>query len=125
MAISSSQSVLRQVHRLFSGGAVGGMTDAQLLNRFVSRRDEAAEAAFEEVVLRHGPMVFRVCQSGSAIRTTPRTRFRPYSWSSLTGHGRFASAGRLRAGCLGWRTGWRPAPKARPRAAGLVRCALR
>jgi RNA polymerase sigma-70 factor (ECF subfamily) len=38
-------------------------SDADLLDRFISRRDEAAEAAFEELVIRHGPMVLRVCRS--------------------------------------------------------------
>ena len=63
MAGSPSDRVLGQVHRLFHFGAVGTMSDAQLLDRFVSRRDEAAEAAFEELVIRHGPMVLRVCRS--------------------------------------------------------------
>ena len=63
MAGSPSDRVLRQVHRLFNFGAVGTLSDAQLLDRFVSRRDEAAEAAFEELVIRHGPMVLRVCRS--------------------------------------------------------------
>ncbi len=63
MAGSSSGSVDRQVHRLFNLGVVGTMTDAQLLDWFVSRRDDAAEAAFEELMIRHGPMVFRVCRS--------------------------------------------------------------
>ncbi len=49
------------LHRLFHFGAVGTLSDAQLLDRFASRRDEAAEAAFEELVIRHGPMMFRVC----------------------------------------------------------------
>ena len=49
-------------HRLFHVGAVGTLSDAQLLDRFASRRDEAAEAAFEELVTRHGPMVLRVCR---------------------------------------------------------------
>jgi RNA polymerase sigma factor (sigma-70 family) len=49
-------------HRLFHFGAVGTLSDAQLLDRFASRRDEAAEAAFEELVSRHGPMVLRVCR---------------------------------------------------------------
>jgi len=39
------------------------MTDPQLLDQIVSRRNEAAEAAFEELVIRHGPMVLRVCRS--------------------------------------------------------------
>jgi RNA polymerase sigma factor (sigma-70 family) len=39
------------------------MSDAELLDRFASRTDEASEAAFEELVIRHGPMVLRVCRS--------------------------------------------------------------
>jgi RNA polymerase sigma factor (sigma-70 family) len=62
MAPSPSGHVHRQVHRLFDVGAVGTMSDAQLLDRFLARRDDAAEAAFEELVIRHGPMVFRVCR---------------------------------------------------------------
>jgi RNA polymerase sigma factor (sigma-70 family) len=63
MANSSSDSVYRQVQRLFNLGRVGSLTDAQLLDWFVSQRDEAREAAFEELMIRHGPMVFRVCRS--------------------------------------------------------------
>ncbi len=51
------------LHRLFNLGAVGTLSDAQLLNQFLTRRDESAEAAFEELVGRHGPMVLRVCRS--------------------------------------------------------------
>ena len=36
---------------------------AQLLDWFLKRRDEAAEDAFEELMIRHGPMVLRVCRS--------------------------------------------------------------
>jgi Sigma-70 region 2 len=53
--------VIKQVHRLFSFGAAGALSDAQLLERFAAHGDEAAEAAFEELVTRHGPMVLRVC----------------------------------------------------------------
>jgi RNA polymerase sigma factor (sigma-70 family) len=63
MAVNPSERVQRQVHRLFNFGTFGTMPDTQLLDRFVSRRDEAAEAAFEELVIRHGPMVLRVCRS--------------------------------------------------------------
>jgi hypothetical protein len=62
MASGSSYSVDRQVHRLFNLGAVGTLTDAPRLDWFVSGRDEPAEAAFEELVVCHGPMVFRVCR---------------------------------------------------------------
>jgi RNA polymerase sigma factor (sigma-70 family) len=53
----------RQLDRLFRLGTLGGMTDLQLLEQFIAGRDEAAELAFEALVDRHGPMVFRVCRS--------------------------------------------------------------
>ena len=49
--------------RVLDGGAVAGLTDGQLLDRFATRRGDAAEAAFEALVRRHGPMVARVCRS--------------------------------------------------------------
>ena len=63
MSNNQSDQVRRQVHRLFNFGAVGTLSDAQLVERFVLRRDEAADAAFEELVIRHGPLVLRVCRS--------------------------------------------------------------
>ena len=62
MAGNSSDRVFRQVHRVLNLGAVGMMPDAQLLEWFVSERDQSAEAAFEELMNRHGPMVFGVCR---------------------------------------------------------------
>ena len=53
----------RQLDRLFRLGTVGGMTDSQLLEQFVTGDDEAAALAFEAIVERHGPMVLRVCRS--------------------------------------------------------------
>jgi Sigma-70 region 2 len=58
----SGRRDLNQLQRLSNLGAVGTMTDAQLLEWFISRRDEAAEAAFEELVIQHGPMVPDVCR---------------------------------------------------------------
>ncbi len=51
-------SALRQIHRLFGQGTATGLSDAQLLERFASDRDEAA---FEMMIARHGPMVLGVC----------------------------------------------------------------
>jgi RNA polymerase sigma factor (sigma-70 family) len=55
--------VRRHVQTLFNAGTSGGLTDAELLERFLSRTGEAAEAAFAALVDRHGPMVMRVCRS--------------------------------------------------------------
>ena len=60
MASGPSAAVAKQLRALFRGGTVGGLTDGQLLDRFVQRRDESAFAALVE---RHGPMVLRVCRS--------------------------------------------------------------
>src|SRR4051812_20834889 len=46
------------IQRLFDRGTVAGLPDGQLLERFVGDRDEAA---FEALVVRHGPMVLGVC----------------------------------------------------------------
>ncbi len=59
MAIETLGAVLRQINRLFAGGAVTGFSDAQLLERFVSGHDAPA---FEALLARHGPMVLSVCR---------------------------------------------------------------
>lgn len=63
MASGESGVVLRQVRAIFGSEAVAGMTDAQLLERFASCRDDVAGSAFEAIVVRHGPMVLGVCRS--------------------------------------------------------------
>src|SRR5215218_1454915 len=45
--------------RRVAGAEAGSATDAELLERFVHERDEAA---FEAIVRRHGPMVLGVCR---------------------------------------------------------------
>ncbi len=62
MAHVVTLSVVRQIESLFDGGSVAGLTDRQLIERFVDRRDAAAEAAFAALVTRHGPMVLDVCR---------------------------------------------------------------
>src|SRR5713226_9187319 len=59
MASGRSGIPLRQIQRLFDEGTITGLTDAQLLDRFVARRDEGA---FTILVERHGPMVLAVCR---------------------------------------------------------------
>ena len=52
-------AVLQQIQRLYSGGSAAGLSDASLLDRFASERDEDAFAA---LVARHGLMVLCVCR---------------------------------------------------------------
>ena len=54
--------IVRQMQSLLNGGTVGGLSDAQLLERFLERRDEVSELAFAVLVERHGPMVLGVCR---------------------------------------------------------------
>jgi RNA polymerase sigma factor (sigma-70 family) len=62
MAHAAPASVVRQIGSLFDGGSVAGLSDRQLIDRFVARRDAAGEAAFAALVVRHGPMVLHVCR---------------------------------------------------------------
>jgi hypothetical protein len=45
-----SDVVLKGLHTLFRVGAVGGLTDGQLLERFLRQRDDAGEAAFRALI---------------------------------------------------------------------------
>ena len=59
MATGQIGAVFRHINRLFGSGTVSGLTEAQLLARFIEKRDEAA---FEALVSRFGPMVLGVCR---------------------------------------------------------------
>jgi RNA polymerase sigma factor (sigma-70 family) len=66
MRSGSQSSVLRSLETLFGIGSATGMTDRELLDQFLARRDVGAEAAFAALVARHGPMVWSVCRSISS-----------------------------------------------------------
>ena len=57
MMRSGVEAVLR--HLRHTVGPAGGLTDGELLGRWVGRRDEAA---LEVLLWRHGPMVLGVCR---------------------------------------------------------------
>ena len=59
MATDQLNSVVRQLRRAALLQEHGDLTDGQLLEGFLARRDEAA---FEVLVKRHGPMVLGVCR---------------------------------------------------------------
>jgi len=59
MASANRGVVFQQIDRLYREGTLSGLRDGQLLERYLSRRDEAA---FEALVNLHGPMVLGLCR---------------------------------------------------------------
>jgi|GEM_PF-2016216 len=57
-----SAGLVRWLGSLYEHGAIGGLSDARLVERFTSREGTDREDAFSALVYRHGPMVLRVCQ---------------------------------------------------------------
>ena len=65
MADTPLAPVVRHLHKLAGLSPLSNVSDAQLLERFVARRDEAA---FAVLMRRHGPMVIgRAPYNGKAI----------------------------------------------------------
>src|SRR5579885_568492 len=62
MAIGDLGALRSDMEVLFTTGTATGLTDLQLLERFLSGGEAAGEAAFTALVKRHGPMVLRVCR---------------------------------------------------------------
>jgi RNA polymerase sigma factor (sigma-70 family) len=62
MAIGPSQALHRDLDLIARSESVVGLSDAELLVRFADRPGDAAEAAFEAIVARHGPMVLGTCR---------------------------------------------------------------
>ena len=63
MSHVTTGSVVRQLESLFESGSMAGLTDRQLLERYIaSGREATGEAAFATLVTRHGPMVLGVCR---------------------------------------------------------------
>ena len=62
MNVQRRPGLLCLIDQLFRTGTAAGLSDEQLLERFATRHDEAAEAAFAALMERHGPMVLSVCR---------------------------------------------------------------
>jgi RNA polymerase sigma factor (sigma-70 family) len=58
---SGTGTLLEQVQALFTTGTAVGLSDSDLLERFLNHGRESGQAAFTALVERHGPMVLRVC----------------------------------------------------------------
>src|SRR5882757_10847215 len=59
---NGGEGLARDLDLIAGSGCVIGLSDAELLGRFTDRRGDAAEAAFEMIVAKHGPMVLGVCR---------------------------------------------------------------
>jgi RNA polymerase sigma factor (sigma-70 family) len=59
---SPGPASLREFRILFKSGTIAGLSDSQLLERFLGGGDEGGELAFAALVARHGPMVLGVCR---------------------------------------------------------------
>ena len=55
-----SEVIFKDLHALFRVGTAGGLTDGELLGRFLDKRDDAGEAAFKALVERQFKMMFRM-----------------------------------------------------------------
>jgi RNA polymerase sigma factor (sigma-70 family) len=62
-----SPTVLRYVRAIYGTGVLSGLSDGQLLERFMASGPQSdpsdAELAFATLMQRHGPLVWRVCRS--------------------------------------------------------------
>jgi len=65
MGRGSPERLQRDLATLFRSGAIAGLTDRELIRRITRTTDDQAEAeaCFEVLVERHGPMVLRVCRN--------------------------------------------------------------
>jgi DNA-directed RNA polymerase specialized sigma24 family protein len=59
MATTSFSDFFRRLAREMEAKTLGGHSDQQLVERALTREDTAA---FQAIVARHGPMVYRVCR---------------------------------------------------------------
>jgi RNA polymerase sigma factor (sigma-70 family) len=57
--MTSPRLAVPELDRVFQGETISGLSEWQLLERYLERRDETA---FEALVTRHGPMVLGVCR---------------------------------------------------------------
>jgi RNA polymerase sigma factor (sigma-70 family) len=60
---SRTKTGWRALESLFDAGALGGLTDGELLECFQTSRDTLGHEAFRILVERHGPMVLGLCRS--------------------------------------------------------------
>jgi RNA polymerase sigma factor (sigma-70 family) len=63
VAIRRKATAHHPLRTIFHAGSFAGLTDGQLLERFVTGQGEAADSAFGAIIERHGRIVLSVCKS--------------------------------------------------------------
>src|SRR5260370_37693202 len=85
MATANLSALLRRVTREMAAETLGDRSDRLLVESLLRGRDEAA---FEALVRRHGPMVYRVCWRAKRRGACVEQRFRTYQPPYLCPHSR-------------------------------------
>ncbi len=111
MTTTATEAVLRHIRGLMAVEHAGQVPDAELLERFTARREEAAFAA---LVRRHGPLVLGVCRRVLHNRHDAEDAFQ----AAFLALARHAGAVGRRGSVGGWlhRVAYHAAVKARARA---------
>ena len=89
---SASGNVFEQVQTLFTAGSSVGVSDRDLLERFLYCGRESSDAAFAALVERHGPMVLRVCRQSLVDAHAAEDAFQATFLVLAQRRGRFADA---------------------------------
>ena len=79
-------------------------SDGELIERFAAGPTDESEAAFGELVERHGPMVFGVCRRMLADRHEAEDAFQATFLVLARKAARLRSASCWGTGCTGWRS---------------------
>ena len=115
MAMNGKQEpmLLRQVQTLLGAGTGGGLTDGELLERFLSRRGELSELAFAAMLERPRRMVLGICRRVLADPHDVQDAFQATFLVLVTRPGPFEAETRWRAGSMAWPIGWHAHPARR------------
>ncbi len=101
----TARSVLRDVRTLYTLGTLSGLTDAELLERFLAREKKTPRTRSRPSFIATGPPSWAPATGCCRARTTRRTPSRPPSSCWRGGPRRSAGGNDWRAGCTAWPSG--------------------
>ena len=104
---ASTGALFHQLERLFGRGTSVGSSESELLERFVTEKDDAA---FEALIARHGRMVLGVCRQMLRDPNDVDDAFQATFLVLVRKAGTFAGLTCSQTGCTALPTVWRPAP---------------